>query len=775
MKNIPIVPGRGLISNTAIELRERFLHTNGISIEQMRNHHFDTADIQNNIESFIGSVEIPVGIVGPLLFVEGGQEELVYTAAGTLEGALVASMNRGARAISRSGGFEAIVIHQKMIRAPLFIFKKMEEAIHFVRWIEQHFLDIQAITKLYSNHAELQTIEPFLIGRNVHLKFIYTTGDASGQNMTTTCTWHAMLWIEKHFAKDTNIEVDHCIIEGNAAADKKVAISSVLTGRGVHVVAEAFLSEEVIHRVLRTSSTDIFRYFTSSQSMSTINGMSGYNINIANAVAAIFVATGQDLGSIHESATGILTIEKTADGLYLSLNLPSLVIGTVGGATHLPRQREALDIMGCQGTGKLERFAKLIAGFALSLEISTYAAIVSGEFAKAHEKLGRNKPVYRMLKSDINTQFIKNILGGKFMNHDILSAKINKSTLVDNGIITNLTGRVSKRIIGFVPIEIEFSKEGTPEKEEIVLKSKAPDTEVIKGLHAMAASISPKLSDLIYAYARNLEYTGTHLKEIALYDALHRQHLGCIPQYYGAHIDSKKEIYLMAIELLTKDKWRHINTENTPEQWTPTEIKDCIREITTVHQFFEDEAHRSGLESVTEFHAFASVPLYKKMLTLVIRETTDEKRMAQLTSILEATDQLEADYQNLQTPRTVIHNDFNPRNIAIRKNGTPCIYDWELAVINIPHRDIVEFLSFVLPINFSKETLMTYINYHLSLYEGSTDMFFFKAAYSYAIREYIITRVAFYEVAGILMKYDFSDRVLDNSFQMLEMMKLEFL
>ena len=119
------------------------------------------------------------------------------------------------------------------------------------------------------------------------------------------------------------------------------------------MVAECNLPEEIIRSVLRTTSEDLVRCFTQSVAMSKLDGMTGYNINVANAVAAIFAATGQDLGSIHESACGILNVEKTTEGLYLSLNLPGLVIGTVGGGTHLPKQKEALELMGCYGQGKV--------------------------------------------------------------------------------------------------------------------------------------------------------------------------------------------------------------------------------------------------------------------------------------------------------------------------------------------------------------------------------------------------------------------------------------
>ncbi len=774
MENIPIVQGRRLISNTAVELRHQFLKENGFNIEKIKKHRFDKSTIQNNIESFVGSVEIPVGIAGPLLFKHKNSEEIVYTLVGTLEGALVASMNRGAKAVSRSGGFTAAVLHQKMIRAPLFIFNNLEDALTFKHWLEPRFSSVKEITKEYSNHADLKEIQTYIAGKNVHLKFIYTTGDASGQNMTTSCTWHAMLWIAENFTKETKTEIEHFIIEGNASSDKKVSQASFINGRGIHVTAECFLEEKIINKILRTNSEDILRYFGTSLSMSKINGMSGYNINVANAIAAVFVATGQDLGSIHESATGILNIEKTETGLYLSLNLPSLVIGTVGGGTHLPEQKEALEIMGCSGTGKVERFAKIIAGFALSLEISTYAAIVSGEFAKAHEKLGRNKPVYRLLKSEINTDFIKNCLSETLRKEDIISAKISKRVLIDNGIITNITNRVSKRIIGFIPVTIQYKKENEIIKDELLLKSKAPDIEVINGLHKMAASINPELSDLIFTNSKNLEYRNIHKKEIKIYKTLYANNFKCTPKYYGQYIDAGKEIYILALEILNSKKLRHINSENNPEIWTSSEIKETIRQISYIHQFFQSEKNRTDLKEIQEFHAYKSASLYKKMIKLIIDESENEKQKSGLKSLLNDINTLKNSYNRLQTKKTIIHNDFNSRNIAVRKDGQTCIYDWELAVVNIPQRDIVEFLSFVLPENFSKELLNDYIDFHLSLYEkmlSSEELNRFKKEYVYAVKEYLITRVSFYEAAGIIMKYKFSNRVLTNSFRMLDYLK----
>ena len=193
MNDYPIVPGRGLVTESSTNMRRSYLNELGYMAKSISESSLHPDQVCNNIESYIGSVEIPVGLVGPLLFLNEGNEELVYTAAGTIEGALLASMNRGAKVVSLSGGFSAEVVQQKMIRSPMFNFNGLQECMAFKVWVENHFEAIKKVAEQYSNHAGLLYIDPFIAGRSVHLKFVYSTGDASGQNMTTTCTWHAVL------------------------------------------------------------------------------------------------------------------------------------------------------------------------------------------------------------------------------------------------------------------------------------------------------------------------------------------------------------------------------------------------------------------------------------------------------------------------------------------------------------------------------------------------------------------------------------------------------
>ncbi|HTL83285.1 MAG TPA: phosphotransferase [Bacteroidia bacterium] len=767
MDDYPIVPGRGLVTPTATKLRYGHLDEAGYNYSEIAKHGIKLDDVRNKIESFIGSVEIPLGLVGPLLYNDGKENEMVYCAAATLEGALVASMNRGAKAVSMSGGFSAKFIHQKMTRCPMFIFADLTEAAFFNTWLLEHFDQVKNEVKKYSNHAELLQIDTLQTGSCIHANFVYSTGDASGQNMTTTCTWHGMLWIIDRLKAETGIVPEHYVIEGNGASDKKVSASSVMGERGVHVIAECVIEEHVINKILRTTSDAILKCYTPSQAATRIRGMVGYNINVANAIAAIFTATGQDIASVHESAVGILTVEKTERGLYLALNLPSLVIGTVGGGTSLPKQNEMLAMMGCNGSGRLERFAKLIAGFALSLELSTYAAIVSGEFAKAHEKLGRNKPMQWLLRKDLTAEFLKKCIGEKVVI-DEMSGISFETDQTENGIITSITGRASKKLIGFIPFTI--SNAGGEKK--ILIKSKATDEDVYKGLHMMAASIDPALSDLIYRYRDVLEYRNCHLKEIMLFGELDRAGFEFMPAYHGKYVDESRETFLLFEEFLDENEMLLFNSENKPGEWSNEHVLKMISAISSAHSFSSD-IKTEDLKHITAFDPNRASALYEKLISIIVAEEEDPLLRTHFEKLHLFLRELKQRDCFEQLPLTIIHNDFNPRNAGIRKNGKPFIYDWELAVLNLPHRDVIEFISFILEEDFNKNELMLYLDHHYRISGTTISKEVWMEGYLYALKEFLVCRMSFYKAAEILMKLKFTNRVMRNCFRMLEMIKEE--
>ncbi len=783
-QELPIVPGRGLSTRSATEMRLAFLQAQGIAVDVIAQSQLDISSIQHNIESYIGSTEIPVGIVGPLSFNNNGKSEFVYAPIGTLEGALVASMNRGAKVVSRSGGFQATVAWQKMVRTPMLLLKEARYTQPICDWITQHFDDIKKTAEAYSNHAQLLNIDAQILEHCVHLHFIYTTGDASGQNMTTTCTWHGLLYLVDQLREHLPDCEFEFIIEGNGASDKKVSTHNIEVGRGVRVTAQCDIPRQVIHEVLRTTPERMLAFVRPSQDYAKKMGMVTFNVNVANAIAGIFVATGQDLASIHESSSALMDMQPLGseiypEGIRLTLTLPNLVVGTVGGGTHVSKQAQALQIMDCLGSEKIERFAQLIAGFSLALEVSTYAAIMSGEFAKAHEKLGRNKPVSWLLKSEITPEFLQPHLKDWLGNQFIQSLSWKGDAQLENGIITNITGKISNKLIGFLPttLTVTDSLDGHQTTEKLLIKSKALDTEVIKGLHLIAASIDTSLADLIKLHQQQLEYAGCHLKEPAIYQHLSRQGFVAMPKHYANIIKADREIYLVLQEWITPAHIALQNSENEPHNWTDEQIQLCLSSIEVAHRMLETlPAAKPDL--LKPFEPWKALNLYGKLMDILIEECAESDQIEQLQGVKEAMLNFESDYRDLRWPRVPIHNDFNPRNTLVRSSGMPCIYDWELAMIDLPQRDIIEFLSFVLPEDFTRDSFINYLrdHYHqvVKRQGPGCDLPFddYLSAAEMAVKSYICCRVSFYEVSGIVAKYDFSQRILAVSLRMLQVLEL---
>ncbi len=777
MEELPIIPGRGFNTRTAIEMRADYLKTLGINLQEISHYTLDIKSIQNNIESFIGCVEIPVGIVGPLLVHLDNNDkynspEMVFAAVGTLEGALVYSMNRGAKVLSKAGGVRTYFHAQCMLRSPMYIMDSAESAQLLLNWVNHNFEVIKKHAEEYTNHGELLRIDSVVDLQYLHLRFYFKTGDASGQNMTTTCTWHAALYIQQEFERLYKNKILDFVVEGNGASDKKISQYNIQHGRGCKVSAECEISNAVIQDVLRTTADDILKFLHPSQRLAQKDGMVGYNINVANAIAAIFVATGQDLASIHESGTGFLEVHRTEAGLRLHLTLPNLVIGTVGGGTHLVKQAEALDLMGCNGGGKLTRLAQLIAGFALGLEISTYSAIVSGEFAKAHEKLGRNKPVNWLLKSEIDVPFISACLKSA-KAPKIESIEWVELPGMDHGILSQLSGKVSKKLNGYYPIRVNNLANGL-----VLLKAKPLSDEIIKGLQLVAASINTRIAELLPIHKSSLEYNHCHTKEIAINRFLLQSKYPHAPEHFGDWQDEYREIFLLLQEYIHPNSVLLLNSENHPHLWSEDIIKNTLLAI---HQFhlLSKKATGEGLEIPVQ-KPWLNKNLYSEIInTLVIHLRNNQqlqpgkfdlsKEEIDWIQNLNITD-LEAEFNAIDVKPTLIHNDFNPRNIMILKDGTACIYDWELCMRDLPHRDIMELLSFVLTPKTTEAELLIYLNF----YRDCTPYYHWKdtlLAFRYTLKCLIVSRFSFYEVSGIVSKYDFSSRVLKTALHLFNLLQ----
>jgi hydroxymethylglutaryl-CoA reductase (NADPH) len=348
----------------------------------------DVSTLDGNIENFIGMAQIPIGLAGPILVNGKDAEGDFMVPLATTEGALVASYNRGMKACRLSGGITSVCLIEGVQRCPFFKFKTIVEVGMFISWIHQQTDKFHELVKECSRFATLNEVNSTIEGNSVIVSFEYLTGDASGQNMVTFCTDKICQYIIENF----EIKPTEWYIESNYSGDKKATAVSFSNVRGKKVTAEVLIPESIVVGVLKSTPKQIASYWQSSCLAVTQAGAIGAQGHVANGLTALFIACGQDVACIAESSVGITRMEVTENGaLYASVTLPALMVGTVGGGTSLPTQKECLELMDCYGVGKAKKFAEICCAVALAGELSIASALSAGHFSQAHASLGRKK------------------------------------------------------------------------------------------------------------------------------------------------------------------------------------------------------------------------------------------------------------------------------------------------------------------------------------------------------------------------------------------------
>ena len=367
-------------------LRRKYLEEKlSIKLENISNFTFTEEQVLGrNIENLIGATQIPLGVAGPLKILKSPKSLNVFIPLATTEGALVASISRGCKAVTEAGGVTVEVENVGMSRGPVFKTDGIEHSLKVKAWINSHISLISQITQKTSSHLKLLKVETTSVGRNLYVRFSYDTGNAMGMNMATIATQEAVKLIEK----ETKAK---CLaLAGNYDLDKKPSWLNFIQGRGKKVWAEVTISKKIVAEVLKTTPQAIVEVVESKCHLGSIMaGSLGFNSHFANIAAAIFAATGQDLAHVVEASLGVTAAEVLENGsLYFSIYLPSLQVGTVGGGTQLPTQQEALKIMGA--TDVLE-YSQAVGATILAGELSLIASLAEGSLASAHQKLGRKE------------------------------------------------------------------------------------------------------------------------------------------------------------------------------------------------------------------------------------------------------------------------------------------------------------------------------------------------------------------------------------------------
>jgi hydroxymethylglutaryl-CoA reductase (NADPH) len=372
----------------------------------------DLSPFVNAQEMLTGAAVIPVSVVGPLE-IELGEYELeepfgrvsetgrhrdeVFVPLAHTEGGLSASLYRGARAAAESGGFRTYVVADRITRASCFVCKSTDEAVQLARFLDAHVAEMRRwLTDReepwISKFAKLREVETHVVGPMCHVLWAFTTGDACGPNMMTR---NAYALNSGYVMQNAPVKPERAILEANMGGDKKPSHRYFERGgHGKTVLAEATLTEEAVRRVLRTTVDDLLELSFAGTHGAVASGMQSVAFTPASAIAAIFAATGQDLGMVGTSSMAHGTGRRVEGGIHCAMRLPGLEVGTVGGGTIFPYARRWLELMDCAGAGKVYRFAQIVAAATLSLEISASAAMAtagSENFFRAHHELGGHR------------------------------------------------------------------------------------------------------------------------------------------------------------------------------------------------------------------------------------------------------------------------------------------------------------------------------------------------------------------------------------------------
>jgi hydroxymethylglutaryl-CoA reductase (NADPH) len=385
-RTIPRDKADDYTNENAARRRDFIREQTGADLSHVASYSLDPAILQGNIENFVGVAQVPIGVAGPLRINGEHARGDFFIPLATTEGTLVASYNRGMRLLTECGGVKTTVIEQFMQRAPVFIFDDAERARAFGQWVEAHFASIQQVAEATTRFGKLVNIHQFSIGPLRHLRFNYTTGDASGQNMVGRATLAACEWIKNNYP-----EAPRYVLSGNMDTDKKYSRINMLLTRGRRVVAEAVVGKEIVKEILGVDTKELFEVRQISTTGAFLAGSANNGSHASNGLAAMFIATGQDAADISESQAAITYSQLLENGdYYWSITLTSLIVGTRGGGTGLVTQKECLDMLGCYGPGKADKFAEICAAVALAGEMSLSGAVLHGDWVSSHDRLGRH-------------------------------------------------------------------------------------------------------------------------------------------------------------------------------------------------------------------------------------------------------------------------------------------------------------------------------------------------------------------------------------------------
>lgn len=347
----------------------------------------------------VSHVAVPMQKVGPvsLFFGDASTAEEVVMPLATFETPLWPSVGRGAKVSRDIGGLRATLISDNMTRSIAVKTQSAQAAQKLVEiWAEDALIRKKA--EATGRFVTLQDWSARIIGRNIYLRLEYKTADASGHNMVTKASDAVIQYLCQ------NYPVDYISVSGNMCVDKKTSAVNTLLGRGKSVIIEGVIPESHCKPLLKTTPQAIHQLNIDKNYLGSLaaGSLCSANAHYANMLLGFYLATGQDAANIVEGSQGITTTEivttpEGQTGLYFAVNLPNIIVGTIGNGKDNDNVRQNLRLIGCapdqpepEGFTKSQRLAMLVAASVWCGELSLMAAQTNpGELMSTHVQFER--------------------------------------------------------------------------------------------------------------------------------------------------------------------------------------------------------------------------------------------------------------------------------------------------------------------------------------------------------------------------------------------------
>ena len=364
-------------------------HNTGHPLDAVAETRFAPEETRGNIENLVGATQVPLGIGGPVRVNGQHADGLFFVPFATTEGTLVTTYQYGMRAITEAGGANTYVLADALDITPCFVTASTRDALVLTQWLNDHLSQLQAVAAETTAHGRLLEVRAHVLGRRVFARLVFSTGDAMGMNMVNL----AVDRICRHVTDA--LACERYYLRCNYSSDKKPAAINLFRPYGKEVAVDLTMPASVVEAHLGVSTGDLLDFAASGRLGTMQAGALGANAHFANGLAAMDLACGQDVAQIVNASIGFLDFEAVGDGdLYVAARLPNLVVGTVGGGTQLPTQRECLALLGCSGDGQARKFAEIVAATLVGGELAICAALANGRFIEAHQQnrlnAGRN-------------------------------------------------------------------------------------------------------------------------------------------------------------------------------------------------------------------------------------------------------------------------------------------------------------------------------------------------------------------------------------------------